>query len=153
MDAKASNAIPTVYPSTPPYSKGARSSHQYFSLRWNNYQSNMTSVFHELLETQSFVDVTLACEYNSLKAHKVWYKKKVYYNIIEKLFTFRWCFQHVLHISKKYCLTTLVNILPSFYHRIYVSQICNSSSSLFIEEKSTYRRLNYRYVSKLDSMV
>lgn len=71
MDAKASNAIPTVYPSTPPYSKGARSSHQYFSLRWNNYQSNMTSVFHELLETQSFVDVTLACEYNSLKAHKV----------------------------------------------------------------------------------
>ncbi|XP_062544953.1 sex determination protein fruitless isoform X2 [Armigeres subalbatus] len=70
MEAKA-NAIPTVYPSTPPYSKGARSSHQYFSLRWNNYQSNMTSVFHELLETQSFVDVTLACEYNSLKAHKV----------------------------------------------------------------------------------
>ncbi|EJY57794.1 AAEL017240-PA [Aedes aegypti] len=71
MDAKATNAISTVYPSTPPYSKGTRSSHQYFSLRWNNYQSNMTSVFHELLETQSFVDVTLACEYNSLKAHKV----------------------------------------------------------------------------------
>ena len=44
---------------------------QYYSLRWNNYQSNMTSVFHELLEAQSFVDVTLACEDNSLKAHKV----------------------------------------------------------------------------------
>lgn len=45
--------------------------HQYFSLRWNNYQNNMTSVFHQLLENQSFVDVTLACENNSLKAHKV----------------------------------------------------------------------------------
>lgn len=46
-------------------------SHQYFSLRWNNYQNNMTSVFHELLEAESFVDVTLACQHNSLKAHKV----------------------------------------------------------------------------------
>ncbi|XP_053688693.1 sex determination protein fruitless isoform X2 [Sabethes cyaneus] len=71
MDAKAATTAPQSYPATPPYAKGARSSHQYFSLRWNNYQSNMTSVFHELLETQSFVDVTLACEYNSLKAHKV----------------------------------------------------------------------------------
>lgn len=31
----------------------------------------MTSVFHRLLETQAFVDVTLACENNYLKAHKV----------------------------------------------------------------------------------
>lgn len=44
---------------------------QYFSLRWNNYQSNITSVFHDLLESQSFVDVTLACEDRFLKAHKV----------------------------------------------------------------------------------
>ncbi|XP_055686340.1 protein bric-a-brac 1 isoform X2 [Lutzomyia longipalpis] len=44
---------------------------QYFSIRWNNYQRNMTAIFQELLESQSFVDVTLACEQNSLKAHKV----------------------------------------------------------------------------------
>ncbi|GAB0096962.1 broad-complex core protein isoforms 1/2/3/4/5-like [Sergentomyia squamirostris] len=44
---------------------------QYFRIRWNNYQRNMTAIFHELLESQSFVDVTLACEYESLKAHKV----------------------------------------------------------------------------------
>lgn len=49
----------------------ATETHQYFSLRWNNYQSNMTSVFHQLLETQSFVDVSLACEDSTLKAHKV----------------------------------------------------------------------------------
>ncbi|XP_055707970.1 protein bric-a-brac 1-like isoform X2 [Phlebotomus papatasi] len=47
------------------------STDQYFSIRWNNYQRNMTAIFHELLESQSFVDVTLACEQNSLKAHKV----------------------------------------------------------------------------------
>lgn len=44
---------------------------QYFSLRWNNYQGNMTTVFHQLLQAQSFVDVSLACENQILQAHKV----------------------------------------------------------------------------------
>ncbi|XP_054286243.1 longitudinals lacking protein, isoforms J/P/Q/S/Z-like isoform X2 [Macrosteles quadrilineatus] len=44
---------------------------QHYCLRWNNYQSNMTSVFHHLLRTEAFVDVTLACNNDSLKAHKV----------------------------------------------------------------------------------
>lgn len=33
----------------------------------------MTSVFHQLLRNESFVDVTLACNENTLKAHKVNY--------------------------------------------------------------------------------
>lgn len=68
--------------------------HQYYSLRWNNYQTwvlsfkpasvvqnrtltfsrsfrNLTDMFHELLNTEKFVDVTLACERNLLKCHKV----------------------------------------------------------------------------------
>ncbi|XP_036332081.1 broad-complex core protein isoforms 1/2/3/4/5 isoform X3 [Rhagoletis pomonella] len=49
----------------------ASRSHQYFSLRWNNYQNTMTSVFQQLREDLSFVDVTLSCEHGSLKAHKV----------------------------------------------------------------------------------
>ncbi|KAK9882347.1 hypothetical protein WA026_020869 [Henosepilachna vigintioctopunctata] len=44
---------------------------QHYCLRWNNYQSNMTSVFHQLLRNEDFVDVTLACNDLSLKAHKV----------------------------------------------------------------------------------
>ncbi|CAL1680052.1 unnamed protein product [Lasius platythorax] len=44
---------------------------QHYCLRWNNYQSNVTSVFHQLLQTEAFVDVTLACNEASLKAHKV----------------------------------------------------------------------------------
>ncbi|XP_032598893.1 protein bric-a-brac 2 isoform X2 [Drosophila grimshawi] len=44
---------------------------QQFCLRWNNYQSNLTNVFDELLQSESFVDVTLACEGHSIKAHKM----------------------------------------------------------------------------------
>ncbi|XP_017783497.1 PREDICTED: protein bric-a-brac 1-like isoform X3 [Nicrophorus vespilloides] len=44
---------------------------QHYCLRWNNYQTNMTSVFHQLLQNEAFVDVTLACNDLSLKAHKV----------------------------------------------------------------------------------
>lgn len=44
---------------------------QQFCLRWNNYQTNLTSVFDQLLQSESFVDVTLACEGHSIKAHKI----------------------------------------------------------------------------------
>lgn len=44
---------------------------QQFCLRWNNYQTNLTSVFDQLLQNESFVDVTLACEGHSIKAHKI----------------------------------------------------------------------------------
>ncbi|XP_069960552.1 protein tramtrack, beta isoform-like isoform X1 [Cherax quadricarinatus] len=44
---------------------------QQFCLRWNNHQSNIISVFEQLLQTESFVDVTLAVEGMTLKAHKV----------------------------------------------------------------------------------
>lgn len=44
---------------------------QQFCLRWNNHQSNIISVFEQLLQSESFVDVTLAVEGMTLKAHKV----------------------------------------------------------------------------------
>jgi hypothetical protein len=44
---------------------------QQFCLRWNNYQSNLTCVFDQLLQSESFVDVTLACDGHSIKAHKM----------------------------------------------------------------------------------
>ncbi|XP_055841630.1 protein bric-a-brac 2 [Episyrphus balteatus] len=56
-------------PSTP--KNNNNSSHQQFCLRWNNYQTNLTNVFDELLQSESFVDVTLACEGQSIKAHKM----------------------------------------------------------------------------------
>ena len=44
---------------------------QRFCLRWNNHQSNLLSVFDQLLHDESFVDVTLAVEGHLLKAHKM----------------------------------------------------------------------------------
>lgn len=49
----------------------ATMSSQRFCLRWNNHQSNLLSVFDQLLHDESFVDVTLAVEGQLLKAHKM----------------------------------------------------------------------------------
>ncbi|KAG1687803.1 Protein bric-a-brac 2 [Nymphon striatum] len=42
-----------------------------FCLRWNNHQNNMLTVFDDLLSSELFVDVTIACEGTKIKAHKV----------------------------------------------------------------------------------
>ncbi|XP_050352948.1 protein abrupt-like isoform X1 [Nymphalis io] len=44
---------------------------QRFCLRWNNHQTNMLSVFDQLLHAETFTDVTLAVEGQLLKAHKM----------------------------------------------------------------------------------
>ncbi|XP_067139393.1 longitudinals lacking protein, isoforms H/M/V-like isoform X1 [Centruroides vittatus] len=44
---------------------------QQFYLKWNSHQSNMITVLDQLLSNEAFVDVTLACEGLSLKAHKI----------------------------------------------------------------------------------
>lgn len=44
---------------------------QRFCLRWNNHQSNLLSVFDQLLHAETFTDVTLAIDGQTLKAHKV----------------------------------------------------------------------------------
>jgi Cys2His2 zinc finger developmental/cell cycle regulator len=44
---------------------------QRFCLRWNNHQSNLLSVFDQLLHAEKFIDVTLAIDGQYLKAHKI----------------------------------------------------------------------------------
>lgn len=40
-------------------------------LKWSNFQPNLTEVFQNMLSSESLVDVTLACEGASIKAHKM----------------------------------------------------------------------------------
>ncbi|KAF5277096.1 hypothetical protein FQA39_LY06334 [Lamprigera yunnana] len=42
-----------------------------FSLRWNNFHSNLSSGFHDLMQGNDMVDVTLSVEGQFLKAHKI----------------------------------------------------------------------------------
>lgn len=62
----------------------------------------MTSVFHQLLQTEAFVDVTLACNEASLKAHKV---------------SFYWT---ILSSIDLLCIYVFFSF-PSFYFRTFFS--------------------------------
>jgi len=42
-----------------------------FCLRWNDFETNISSAFKELREDKDFFDVTLACDEDQVQAHKV----------------------------------------------------------------------------------
>ncbi|KAL0280121.1 UNVERIFIED_CONTAM: hypothetical protein PYX00_001511 [Menopon gallinae] len=43
----------------------------HFSLKWNNFRSSLTEGFHDFLQEEMMVDVTLAAEGKFLQAHKL----------------------------------------------------------------------------------
>lgn len=66
---------------------------QHFCLRWNNYQSSITSAFENLRDDEDFVDVTLACDGKSLKAHRVVLSAcSPYFRELLKVSTSPYCF-------------------------------------------------------------
>ena len=46
-------------------------SEEKFCLRWNDFEANISSSFRELKDDEDFFDVTLACDSNQIRAHKV----------------------------------------------------------------------------------
>ena len=42
-----------------------------FCLKWNEFESNVSTAFRELREDKDFFDVTLACDDEQIEAHKV----------------------------------------------------------------------------------
>ena len=42
-----------------------------FCLRWNDFETNISNAFRELRHDQDFFDITIACEDDQVKAHKV----------------------------------------------------------------------------------
>ena len=70
----AAPTLPLLASATPPDSGGGgalEDMKQRYCLKWNNYQSNVTTTFKELLAVEDFVDITLTAEGGALKAHKV----------------------------------------------------------------------------------
>ena len=57
--------------STEDINEATKMSNEKFCLRWNDFESNISSAFRELREDKDFFDVTLACEDEQLQAHKV----------------------------------------------------------------------------------
>lgn len=93
---------------------------QQFCLRWNNHQPNFISVFTNLLNSESLVDVTLAAEGRHLQAHKVVLSACSTY--FQTLFSVNPC-QHPIVILKdvKYSdLKTMVDFM--YYGEVNVSQ-------------------------------
>lgn len=75
---------------------------QRFCLRWNNHQSNLLTVFDQLLHAETFTDVTLAIDGQYLKAHKVCnthtHPSYQLYSHIYKLSTHKLNFFHYLYV-------------------------------------------------------
>ena len=47
------------------------SANQHFCLKWNNHQDTLISLFSSLLDSNTFVDCTLAAGGKQLKVHKM----------------------------------------------------------------------------------
>ncbi|XP_055939034.1 longitudinals lacking protein, isoforms H/M/V-like [Argiope bruennichi] len=86
---------------------------QQFCLKWNNHMNNMMDVFKNLLSTESMVDVTLACDGLSLKAHKM--VLSACSPFFQSLFLENPC-KHPIVILKDMKYTELKAIIEFMYH-------------------------------------
>ena len=84
-----------------------------FCLRWNDFESNISSAFRELRDDKDFFDVTLACEDEQIQAHKVILSacSQFFRNILR-----RNSHQHPLLYLKGVKFTDLQAVLNFMYH-------------------------------------
>ncbi|XP_011141495.1 longitudinals lacking protein, isoforms H/M/V isoform X3 [Harpegnathos saltator] len=93
---------------------------QQFCLRWNNHQPNFISVFSNLLNNETLVDVTLAAEGRHLQAHKVVLSACSTY--FQSLFTVNPC-QHPIVILKDIKFSDLKIMVDFMYYgEVNISQ-------------------------------
>lgn len=109
---------------------------QQFCLRWNNHQPNFISVFSNLLNNETLVDVTLAAEGRHLQAHKVVLSACSTY--FQSLFTVNPC-QHPIVILKDVKFSDLKIIVDFMYYgEVNISQ--DQLSSII---KVQYQNINF----------
>jgi len=84
-----------------------------FCLRWNDFESNISSAFKELRDDKDFFDVTLACDDEQIQAHKVILSacSPFFRNILR-----RNPHQHPLLYLKGVKYTDLQSVLNFMYH-------------------------------------
>uniref|UniRef100_A0A1B6DHS7 BTB domain-containing protein n=1 Tax=Clastoptera arizonana TaxID=38151 RepID=A0A1B6DHS7_9HEMI len=73
FDSESESGLPTEDSMHPiaMASPGTMETPQQYCLRWKYHHSNLQVMFSQLLERESFCDVTLACEGKMLRAHKM----------------------------------------------------------------------------------
>jgi len=84
-----------------------------FCLRWNDFETNISSAFRELRDDKDFFDVTIACDDEQLQAHKVILSacSPFFRNILR-----RNPHQHPLLYLKGVKYTDLQSVLNFMYH-------------------------------------
>jgi len=84
-----------------------------FCLRWNDFESNISSAFRELRDDKDFFDVTLACGDEQIQAHKIILSacSPFFRNILR-----RNIHQHPLLYLKGVKYTDLQSVLNFMYH-------------------------------------
>lgn len=85
---------------------------QAFCLRWDSFQNNMLNVFEKLFQDEQFVDVTLACDGQLIKAHKMVLSASSPY--FQEIFVTNPC-QHPVLIMKDIPLDDLQLIIEFMY--------------------------------------
>ncbi|XP_077516207.1 uncharacterized protein LOC144126121 [Amblyomma americanum] len=86
---------------------------QQFCLKWKSHYSNLLSALDQLLFSESFTDVTLACEGLSLKAHRA--MLSACSPFFQTIFAENQC-QHPIVILKDFKFSELRAIVDFMYH-------------------------------------
>lgn len=98
---------------------------QHFCLRWNNYQSSITSAFENLRDDEDFVDVTLACDGKSLKAHRVVLSAcSPYFRELLKVRTLKLTLSYFCLLSNNHLCCFLTNLFYNRVHRASTQLLC-----------------------------
>uniref|UniRef100_A0A0P5LPZ1 Zinc finger and BTB domain-containing protein n=1 Tax=Daphnia magna TaxID=35525 RepID=A0A0P5LPZ1_9CRUS len=88
-------------------------SQQLFRLHWKNHSPNFVTVFSQLLNTESLVDVTLACDGKQIQAHRV--VLSACSNYFQELFVSHPC-QHPIVLLKDIRYEDLHTVIHFMYY-------------------------------------